>query len=548
VLNEMNMTNKSYTFRNTLSYNTRLNNNRDALNVMAGVETRSLTYNGHSVTNYGYLPDRGRTFAMPPMSITPVGFPTSSNSLYNAMFPSITDKKSNYLSYFATAVYNWQEKYILNASIRTDASNRFGQDANHRFLPVWAVGGRWNIAEENLFNKIGWLNQFTVRATYGFQGNVAENFSPELIANIPPGTGGYSTSTGEALMKIYSLAYRDLRWEKNQSVNLGMDISILKNRVSATVDFYQKKTVDAIVMKPIPYEYGMTTMPINGGTLMNKGYEIALNVVPIRTRNFNWSMRFNTAKNFNEISDAGVVSQSLWIAAAGGSLYKEGYPISGFWAFDYAGLDANGHPLFNKLEKDNAAKTNDATLGMVFVGQKDPKFTGGLGNNFQYKNFSLNILFNIALGQHKFLPALYNGMYNSAPYPGQNLQAALVDRWRNPGDEKLTNIPSLPTASIAMVNLPFGTGTTASPYQLYDYSTARVADASFVRCQNISFGYQVPAQLIKSTKVIRSCTIQGSAYNLFYIASKELHGVDPEVVDNNLPLPRSFSLTLNVGF
>ncbi|RFS26631.1 SusC/RagA family TonB-linked outer membrane protein [Chitinophaga silvatica] len=547
-LNKMSAEMKSYLFRNMLSYTNRFFGNRDGFNAMAGVEIRSVKYDGVSQTSYGYMPDRGKTIVMPPLNVALSTGGTTTNSLYNNMVPLLTDKLNNYLSYFGTTSYNLNNKYVFNASIRTDASNRFGQDTRHRFLPVWAAGGQWNLAEENFLKSNSWLNQLSLRASYGFQGNVAENFSPDLIAQIPSGNSAYSATTKEAILKIYSLAYEDLRWERSKTSNLALDFSILKGRVSGTVEGYYKKTSDAIIMLQVPFEFGMLTgVPVNGGDLLNKGYEVTLNIVPIRNKNFSWNLRINSGRNFNEVKESGATVLSNWQMAASGSIYKKGYPISAFWAFDYAGLNEKGIPQFNNLDK-SAEKTIDATSGMVYMGQLDPKITGGVSNNFQYKGFSLNVLFNVALGHKKFLPRIYETMYGSAPYPAKNLSNELVNRWRQPGDEKNTNIPSLPTALVPNVSLPFGSGSLASPYLMYDYSNLRVVDASFVRLQNLMLGYNIPGSWLKQTKVIRQANLMLSASNLFYIASKDLHGVDPEVNGNSLPIPRNYSLTVNVGF
>ncbi|WP_316828963.1 SusC/RagA family TonB-linked outer membrane protein [Pedobacter miscanthi] len=551
IYNSYGMSNQTVTVRNNLSYAKTLRGNKDNFNVMVGQEVRSSKYDGLNQTNYGYMPDRGQSFAQVPLTITNSGT-TSSNPLYAYTIPVITDRVSNYVSYFATATYNFNQKYVINGNVRTDASNRFGQYSNHRFLPVWSIAGKWNIAEEHLFENWTWLNQLSARVSYGFQGNVAENFSPDLIAQIPTGTASISPVSGEGILNIKSLAYRDLRWERNKTVNLGLDFAFFKNRLSGTFDYYIKKGYDIIVQKTIPLEYGLYTMPINAGNVNNKGYEISLNYAAIRNKDFSWNVAFNTSKVTNNVISSGAISLTDWKTAASGGLYKEGYASSAIWSFDFAGLDpVNGNPTFNNLNvATNPAAVSDVTKAMVYSGQLDPKFTGGLTNNFRYKSFTLNTFLYISTGNVKRLAALYPTATSasSAPYSFQNLSGELVNRWRQPGDEANTNIPSLPTAGAQSSTSLAVPGSSALEYSrlLYDYSNIRVVDASFVRLRNLAFGYIVPNK--QATRLgIKSLQLMASVTNLFYIADKRLNGQDPEVNGNSLPIPRTYSLSLNVG-
>ncbi|ARS40168.1 hypothetical protein CA265_11090 [Sphingobacteriaceae bacterium GW460-11-11-14-LB5] len=551
VYNGFSMSNQTVTVRNNLNYSKSLRQNKDNLSVMVGQEVRSSKYDGLSQTNFGYLPDRGKSFAQVPLTIT-----TSSgaiiNQIYGQTIPVITDRVSNFVSYFGTATYNFNQKYVINGNIRTDASNRFGQYSNHRFLPVWSIAGKWNIAEEHLFDNLIWLNQLSARVSYGFQGNVAENFSPDLIARIPSGVSSVSQVSGEPLLLIKSLAYKDLRWERNKTVNLGLDFAFLKNRVSGTFDYYIKKGYDIIVQKTIPLEYGLTTMPINAGNVDNRGFELSLNVGAIRTSDFDWNIGFNTSKVTNNVQQSGAISLTDWKTAVSGGLYKIGYPSSAIWSFDFAGLDAtNGNPTFNGLNvASNPGAVTDVTKAMVYSGQLDPKFTGGLTNNFRYKSFTLNTFLYISTGNVKRLAELYPTATSasSAPYSFQNLSSELVNRWRQPGDEANTIIPSLPTAGPQASTGLVVPGTSGYVYSrtLYDYSNARVVDASFIRLRNLALGYVVPNKQVTHLG-LKSLQLMASVTNLFYVANKRLNGQDPEVTGNSLPIPRTYSLTLNVG-
>lgn len=545
VLNTTGVNNQSYTFRNSVTFNKNFRKEQDNLTVLAGTELRSSRYDGMTQTNFGYMPGRGRTFAEIPVSYFPNGIGTAAlqSPLIYRNIPVITDQKANFVSYFGTATYNWDNRYVLNATIRTDASNRFGQSTNNRFLPIWSAGIKWNVMEEGFFDdQLKWLNQLSLRGTYGFQGNVAENFGPELILQYP--TRSISTVTGEGLMNIKSLGYPDLRWEKTATVNLGLDFSILNNRISGTVDYYDKRTTDALTEVVIPVEYGVATMPVNAGNIRNHGYEFYLNFIPLSTKDFTWGLNFNSGRNFNEVTKSGYNQLETWNSLAAGSAYMEGYAASSFFAFSYKGLDpVTGYPTFNIPALTDESKKNVSLL-MDYAGQLDPKFSGGFGTNIRYKGFNLNSSFTVSVGAKKFLAPLYNNSNQSAPYPTQNLSSELNGRWRKAGDEALTNIPSLPTANIPFTYI----GNSSYPiYNLYDYSSVRVVDADYLRCRNISLSYAIPSKMLDRAH-IRQMSLQASVTNLFYIASDKLEGIDPEVSGNSLPIPRTYSLTLNVGF
>lgn len=231
ILTTASSTNFNYTWRNTLNFNRTLNGVH-TIQSMAGVELRSNKYDGNDQTVYGYLPNRGKSIVSPPLTIVDAAGSNIINPIYiNDYKNTITDTRANAGSYFAAGNYTYDRRYTLSLSVRGDGSNRFGQDTRGRFKPIWAMGGRWNVANESFFNNKGWMNDFSIRASYGLQGNVAENYGPDLIAYVPSGSDAINRYTGEPILKIATLPYSDLRWEKTQTVNLGLDLSMFKGRV-----------------------------------------------------------------------------------------------------------------------------------------------------------------------------------------------------------------------------------------------------------------------------------------------------------------------------
>lgn len=538
--------NNNYTWRNSLQFVRTFD--KHLVTAMVGQEVRSNKYDGLNEVTYGYMPDRGKTLALPPVTVENEAGALIANRIYNQMYTRITDRKSNYLSFYADMSYTYDERYVLTASLRTDASNRFGQDKSARYQPVWSVGLRWNAAREKWFDNQDIVNDLSIRASYGFQGNVAENVSPDMIAYIPSGSQAYDPLTGEYVLKITSLPAPNLTWEKNQSLNLGLDFSFFHNKVFATIEYYYKHGKDIIVNREVPYENGIVSMPMNGGTMVNQGWELSMNFVPLRLKNFVWSLGFNMSQNYNKLNSS-LEANTTYNKAISGTLYKKGYPVSAFWAFRFMGLDPeNGSPLLDLSgAENNPLAETDATEYMRYMGKMDPDFTGGINTSFRYKSLTLSASFNMSVGGKKFLAPMFQaGSVNNTPREYTNLTKDLVRRWRKPGDEAFTDIPGLDWYHKNDAIVFPGRGTNAQVAELYNFSDARVVRASFLRCQSISLSYTLPNKLISS--FAQNIGVSANVTNPFIIVSKDYKGIDPEVAMGQQPITKTFTLSLNVSF
>lgn len=539
-LNNTNDRNVNYTWRWQIDYNWMPSENH-RFNFMFSNEIRSTQYKGYSNTLYGYLPGRGKTVMMPPTMVDNGYGDMRTNSLYEYNYKNIiTDRKSNTLSFLFNASYSYKERYVLNLSARTDASNKFGENKKSRRLPVWSAGFRWNLAEEDWMRSIDLFNELSFRVSYGWQGNVAENFGPDLIAEIPG--SGIDRQTGEYILAIKSLPYPDLRWEKTQTLNLGLDMGFLKNRLMASVNYYVKKTTDLITQQTIPYEFGMTSMPVNQGDMRNSGYELTVTAVPVRTNNFVWNISLNTAKNFNKI-ESKIDQDQSWRTATQGGLLKEGYAYSSFWAFEMDGLNEKGEPNYVLPQITDEVLAQDPSNWMKYAGTLDPDFTGGLNTSLRYKTLTLSASFNLNIGGHKFLAPLFESI-NGTPNAYHNLTKELINRWREPGDEAFTDIPALPDKNTESFYLP--NGEWGHPYTMYNNTIGRVVNASFLRCNSMNLSYSLPEGILKHIK-LKSCSLNVSVSNPFIIVSKDFKGKDPEVATGNQPISQTYTLGVNIS-
>lgn len=551
--------NKNYTWRNSLNY-AKTFAAKHQLTAMAGLELRSNGYQGASKTVLGYIPSRGKVIVNPPATILQLSSGAMiANPIYmTGMRNAVIDRVSNYVSYYMTGTYSYSDRYIFNVSVRGDASNRFGQDRRTRFKPIWAFGGRWNIASEKWFERTKWLNDLSLRASYGYQGNVSENYGPNLVARIPTGADAINSSTGEPLLAIRSLPYADLRMERTSNTNIGVDLSLFSNRVTAMFDYYQKHSKDLIVMNDVAFENGVLQMPMNYGTMDNYGFDAGFNVALIRKRDLSWNFGVNLTRNFNKVTTE-LLPNPTWVNAVSGGYYKSGYALSSFWVFDYKGLNPQtGRPEFNMSTlADNKEAGVDAAAYMRYAGKLNPDFTSGINTSVRYKQLSLSTSMYLSLGGKKILAPVYDAtMINTTPNEYNNLSKDLVDRWRKPGDEAFTDIPSLPSQGLQYVNIPSGIVSAEvnggqsgieSPYTLYNFSNKRVVNTSFLRINDLRLLYTLPDSWSKKL-TSKHTQISYTLTNPWIFVSKDFKGVDPEVASGSQPISRIHSVSLSVTF
>ena len=543
----------SYSTSHRLSVAKEFNEN-NRLNVMLGVEVRSTTGESDGNVAMGYVPERGQKLIEPtlPVNFKPIGTDVSIgwgalSSLYNGGW-SKTSTVTNYLSFFGIAAYSFMNRYVINLNVRSDASNRFGQDVNKQFDPTWSVGVAWKAAQEPfMMEYLPWLEQFNIRATYGIQGNVVNSISPEMIVTYQ----GLLQSYSEYYLTISSLPNKQLKWERTKSANLGADISLFG--ITMNLEYYWRKS-NAIIRQDVAQEYGVTSMPLNGGLITNEGLEVSLNYTPIRRKDFAWTIGLNAGKNWNksETDDRTAKADELnhidYLNGSSDRPLKKGYPLSAFWSYKFTGLAHNtGYPTFENATYDDVDGDGsvDPTTFLIYSGQSEPDFSGGFNTRIRWKGFNLGIDFAANIGAKKRLPNPYSTFtYGKMPDIFSNLSKELNDRWKQPGDEAHTNIPALYTSIEDKYNLNLPNGLYDNIYSMWAQSDVRVADASFLRCTQISLSYSLPQKVCKKIR-LSHITFSANVNNLFVIASKDWKGYDPEL--GYSIQPRMYSLGLSLG-
>ncbi|WDF57300.1 SusC/RagA family TonB-linked outer membrane protein [Mucilaginibacter sp. KACC 22063] len=454
---------------------------------------------------------------------TPYAIPTYRINLGS----SLTYGRILMISDFFRLNYNYKQKYLLQASIRRDGSSAFG--ANNRWGYFPSVGASWRIIEEGFMKNQSLFDDLKLRLSYGVTGNSSGigAYNAQLLY-VSNGTFYYNGAQVGAYSPIQG-ANPDLKWERTSTKNLGVDFSILKGKLSGSVDVYDKNTSDMLFRFNVsPALVPGGSIWTNAGSINNKGVEVALNASPVKGKDFSWSTMVTMAMNKNKItslqSPYGSTDSVRYSSPEGpgqsGStiqLLKTGYPVGQFFTYKYAGKDANGKSLFYR--KDGSTTTSPAQgVDYFYTGSAQPKVILGWANTFKYKKFDLNVFLRGTFGNK-----IYNATRADLSYTANATQNNILN---SASGDKISD--------------------TFNSY----YSDRYLENGSYVRLDNATLGYTFD----KVIKNVSSVRLYVTGNNIFTIT--QYKGIDPEVnqggiapgVDYNnfYPKTRTFLLGINV--
>ena len=514
------------------------------LEVMVGTELRKTWYETLFSAGYGF--DRQT------LTTKPVVFPDEDRA---RQFPlhQKTYKENAYVSFFSTASYSLMNRYTFGGSIRFDGSDLFGVDKKYRYLPLYSVSGLWRLSNEPFMQGTRkWMDNLAFRVSYGIQGNIDKNTSPFLLGkyivdNILPGGS-------EHMIDINSAPNKKLRWEKTQSVNVGLDFSVLNQAINLSVDYYYRKGTDLIGKQMLPLETGFVSTNINWASMVNKGVEVSLSTRNVATKNFSWYTNLNFAYNNNKVLRE-AIPEAQTIPG------REGYPVDAIFAIKTAGLDEEGYPLFYDKEgkkvtlKELYRLQDPFGLGFTvnsdvtpaeersfysYIGSQDTPYTGGLINTFSYKNWELTANLSFNLGGYVRTTPSYNFINFDR---GQNVNSDILDRWTPENTDG--RLPALITSEKR-----------ADEYYWYDQKSEIyknldiwVKKLNYFRLQNLRLGYRLPEKMIKSLGM-GSASVAIEGRNLIVFGSSYKNFLDPESMYNPYapPIPKSITFSLNLNF
>lgn len=527
---------QSYDVRNSLNY-VKTFNEKHNINLLLGQQVKLSDRQNASNTGYGYQYDNG--------GIPSVDFRILKQAIENN-FPYYGMSKDfdRFAAYYFNAQYTFEKKYNFYGTLRYDGSNQLGSSKTARWLPTWSFGGSWNIDEENFFQNIYWVDFLKLRASYGLTASLGPATNSSIVLRNLNVHRPYADDV-ETLIRIANLENSELTWEKNYTTNIGLDAGFFKNRLSVSVDVYQRKSFDLISIIKTSGIGGEAYKAANYADMKSQGAEVLLSGHIIRSKDLNWRSNITFGYNTTKITNIENLPQIFdLVKAEGGN--KKGYPVNGLFSIRFTGLNpATGVPMFINEKGDTASSVfvqDDSTDYLKFEGSVDPKITGGFNNTISYKNFSLNIFITYQAGNKiRLYPAFKTSYAELDATPKE-----FYDRWIMPGDQTKTNIPSIMDAYQSVLN---GTG---FPYSNYNYSTERVAKGDFIRLKSVSLTYQIPERAIAKTGFFKSLSVTAAAINSWLIYSdKKLEGQDPEFFNTGgvaQPIQKQFTLSLKAGF
>ncbi|QNN44786.1 SusC/RagA family TonB-linked outer membrane protein [Pedobacter roseus] len=433
------------------------------------------------------------------------------------------------ISDFFRVNYNYKNKYLFQGSIRRDGSSVFGKNNQWGYFP--SAGLAWRVSEEEFMKGQSVISDLKIRASYGVTGNSSGigAYTGQLIYGIS-GTY-YNNGVQAAAYAPIQGSNPDLKWERTATKNLGVDFGILNNKITGSVDVYDKNTTDML----FKYNVSASLVPggaiwANGGSINNKGIEVSLTASPVNTKSFSWASTINMAYNKNKITSLkGPYSNgdSVRYSDPEGpgqtnatlQILKVGYPLGQFFSLKYAGKDASGNSLFYKHD---GSTTTTPSIGTdyFYLGNAQPKVLMGWSNTFKYKALELNIFLRGTFGNKIFNATRADLSYTAG--------AAVNNILNSAADDKISD--------------------TRNSF----YSDRYIESGSYVRLDNATLGYNFK----NPVKYVNTVRLYLSTNNLFTITGYK--GIDPEInqggvapgidYNNFYPKTRTFLLGLNASF
>jgi TonB-linked SusC/RagA family outer membrane protein len=432
-------------------------------------------------------------------------------------------------SLFTEISYSYKKRYYFKTGLRRDESSVFGR--NYQAANFYSFGGNWRISEEDFFSGVNrYVDFLKIYANFGTSGNqfvLDANNQIDYYPSLSLFQPGYSYD-GSTGIRQQQPENPDLSWETVQSFNAGIEYSLLKSRISGTIEYYVNTTLNLLLPTQLSRTSGFASLTQNVGKMQNKGIEIEINANVLKYRGFAWNINANFTYNQNKViqlTNGDEIVNGLTIT-------KVGYPYGTNYVVPYAGVNpANGDALYYK--KDGSLTNQFSSDDLVPNGTRYAPRFGGFTNAFSYKGVELSVFFTWVQGNKVFNNDRTN--VENPTYYADNLAKSLLRAWKQPGD--VTDVPRIQTT----------TGLTSSPFQA---QTSRyIEDGSFLRLRNVLLSYNLPSAWMGKAK-LRSVRVFAQGQNLWTLF--KFQGWDPEFTNGQLtgaqyPALRSVTAGINIG-
>ncbi|MFZ4454949.1 MAG: SusC/RagA family TonB-linked outer membrane protein [Bacteroidales bacterium] len=437
--------------------------------------------------------------------------------------------------------YNYNSKYLLTVNWRADGSSKL--NPKHRWGYFPSASAAWRISSENFMKNIEWIDDLKLRGGWGKVGNQSgigdySYFNLLRINRVDwTGSANPNANANVTISPTSNMYNADLTWESTATSNIGLDLTLLKNRLTFAVDAYYKYTKDLLLTYQMPGSNGAIWVTRNQGEMSNKGIEFSLNSKNL-TKKFKWETDMNISFNRNRIENFGFMNTPIYAGQTSvgenTSIIKPGLPIGTFYGYISKGVDPEtGNLLY--LTKDGKLTSSPQLSDRTIIGDPNPKFTYGITNNFTYIGFSLSLFLQGSYGNDIFN---VSRMETEGMYDAKNQSVAVLDRWERPG-----MVTYMPKAIATKDNLKS--------------STRFIEDGSYIRLKTLSLSYSFKNSLLKKIGLGRLQPYL-TAQNLFTITKYK--GFDPEVSQSEgnpkeqgidygtYPQSKSYVVGINVEF
>jgi len=526
-----------------------INNNRHSHNLYEITMNYDESFGDHDIEIMG-----GSTyekFVNESNSSSISGFPSDYTESYNLGLGNDDrdNVNSNYgahtlLSYITRINYSFADKYLLTGSFRADGSSRFGEENKYGFFPSLAFG--WRLINEDFISQLGVFSNLKLRLSWGITGNQEIGNYSHLATY---GSMGNVTLNNQNIICLgpNRIPNSQLKWEENETMNLGLNVGFLDNRITGSIDYYIKNTRDMLMYVPLPDISGFGSYLDNMGSMENRGIELSVESINVDNSKFSWNTSLNYSTVNNKVTDIGPVDDIIHGGLAFTdqiAIIKEGEPVNSYYGHKIAGIwqedediensaQPNAEPGYFKFEDINGDnRINDKDK--VILGNPFPDYTFGITNTFGYGNFELEIFIEGSQGNELISNDVIRTYYPGSWYRNR-LAEPLLNRWtpENPTNE----YPSFLTSS----------------YGGSIINSKTVLDASYIRLSNLQLSYNIP---LEKVDFISNANINLSIQNMFTWTDYPAYNPEANALGNNniqidwgtYPLGRLYSLGVNLTF
>lgn len=533
ILNRSTSEGESHQFRSLLRYAGDFGKHK--INALAGFEAKEYQLNTYSARYYGYNPELASTIPVDNINTYPF-FYNPSLSQVIPFGSGLGDLSDRFLSYYGNAGYTYDNKLDFTLSARRDQSNLFGVRANQRGVPLYSLGLGWTVSEMDFYR---WDNlpYLKLRSSFGYNGNIDKTLTGETTALFLT-SSIFGFNPGLPYARILNPPYPDLSWERIRIVNVGLDLESKNSRLSGSVEYYVKNGQDLIADTQLPPSSGLDSFRGNSANTRGTGWDIILNSRNVM-RSWTWDTQLLFSTNRETVTRYLLEEPVSTVLSNGGvgfgRVYPvEGYPLYSMFSYPWAGLNPdNGNPqgfLDGSPSEDFTSIIRESGIeDLVFHGSARPTVFGAIRNTLGWRGFSLSFNISYKLGYYyRRNSVLYSSLLRGNP--GHSDYAL---RWQNPGDEQVTQVPSIPD------------NRNTNRDNLYRYSEVLVERGDHIRFQDINLTYRFP-EAAQRERLFSNLEVYSYINNIGILWKASSDPLDPEF--RNLNPMRSFSIGIRGSF